>query len=218
MVENANTLSIDNICTTGVPLNNKLTLFQEVRELNNWRCVAFGCALLERMLPNFRLFCSATEFADSKVMDNLLQALWSWVIDPKTKVNLTVQLENLEEITPDTSDFEHFGVYPALDCAMSMAAMLNLLNKEDDQGAVVVSKLSQGTVENFIDFTEVDIRDSEERNQLVKSHPLMQWEISTQQEVLEFINSHERNKDTVKQLRKLVLEEGISNIGIEIES
>lgn len=199
-------------------MNNKLNLFQEVRELNNWRCVAFGCALLERMLPNFRLFCAATEFADSKVMDNLLQSVWSWVIDPKTKINLAVQLENLEEITPDTSDFDHFGVYPALDCAMSMTAMLNLLNKEDDQGAVVVSKLSQGTVESFIDFTDTDIRDSEDRNQLVKSHPLMQWEITTQQEVLEFINSHERNKDTVKQLRRLVLDEGISNIGIEIES
>lgn len=151
-------------------------------------------------------------------MDNLLQILWSWVIDPKTKINVAVQLENLEEITPDITEFEHFGVYPALDCAMSMAAMFNLLNKEDEQGAVVVSKLSQGSVENFIDFTEEDIRNSEDRNQLIKAHPLMQWEISTQQELLEYIKTQERSKETVKALKTKALEEGISNLGLEIES
>lgn len=197
-------------------MNKKLTLFQDVRELNGWRSVAFGCALLERMLPNYQLFCAATNFADSSVMENLLQILWSWVIDPKSKINITAQLENLEEITPDTSEFEHFGVYPALDCAMSMTAMFNLLNKEDEQGAVVVSKLSQGTVENFIEFTEADISQSEDRNQLIKNHPLMQWEVSTQQELLAYIKSHERSKETVKTLRAMALEEGISNIGLEI--
>lgn len=197
-------------------MKKKLTLFQDVRELQNWRAVAFSCALLERMLPNYRLFCAATEFADSTIMDNMLQALWSTVVDPKTKINLAVQLENLEEITPDTSEFDHFGVYPALDCAMSMAAVFNLLNKEDDQGAVVVSKLSQGTVENFIEFTEPEISEAEDRRQAMKAHPLMQWEIGTQQEVLDFVNKHERNKDSVRELRQLVLQEGMSNIGLDI--
>lgn len=197
-------------------LNKKLSLFQEVRELPPWRAVAFGCALLERMVPNYRLFCSATHFADSKTMDNLLQILWSWVIDPKARINFEVQLEKLEEITPDTQDFDHFGVYPALDCAMSMTALFHLLNKEDEQGAVVVCKLSQGSVEAFIDFTEPDISESEVRNQLVKQHPLMQWEISTQTEILDYVKNHERSKETVKALRDLALQEGMSNIGIEI--
>lgn len=197
-------------------LNKKLSLFQEVRDLPPWRAVAFGCALLERMLPNYRLFCTTTEFTDSKVMDNLLQILWSWIIDPKTKINFDVQLEKLEEITPDPENFDHFGVYPALDCAMSMAALFNLMNKEDEQGAVVVCKLSQGSVEAFIDFTEPDISDSEVRNQLVKQHPLMQWEIATQVEIIEYVKSHERGKTMVKALRDLALREGVSNIGIEI--
>ena len=197
-------------------MNKKLSLFQEVRDLPPWRAVAFGCALLERMLPNYRLFCAASKFTDSKVMDNLLQILWGWVIDPKAKINFEVQLEKLEEITPDPQDFDHFGVYPALDCAMSMAALFNLLNKEDEQGAVVVCKLSQGSVEAFIDFTEPDISNSEVRNQLVKQHPLMQWEIDTQIEIIEYVKSHERGKAMVKALRDLALREGVSNIGIEI--
>ncbi|WP_268410316.1 YjaG family protein [Alteromonas sp. a30] len=197
-------------------MKKKLTLFQDVRELHSWRAVAFSCALLERMLPNYHLFCSATGFADSAVMDNLLQTLWSWVIDPRTKINLTVQLEKLEEITPDTSEFEHFGVYPALDCAMSMTAVFNLLNKEDEQGAVVVSKLSQGTVENFIEFTDEDVIQAEDRSAAIKAHPLMQWEISTQQEVLDFVKTHDRNKESVRALRALVREEGMSNIGLDM--
>lgn len=145
-------------------------------------------------------------------MDNLLQILWTWVIDPKSKINIDVQLEKLEEITPDTHQFDHYGVYPALDCAMSMAAMFNLLKKEDEQGAVVVSKLSQGTVESFIDATSEEEPSSEE----IKAHPLMQWEIETQKELLDYLKEANRSKETVKALRQMVTQEGISNIGIEI--
>ena len=35
---------------------NKLTIFQQVRELETWQSVAFSAALLERMLPNYQLF------------------------------------------------------------------------------------------------------------------------------------------------------------------
>ena len=194
-------------------MNKKLTIFQDVRELNQWKAIAFGCSLIERMLPNYRLFCSATDFADSSVMENLLQILWNWVLDPKMKINFDVQLENLEEVTPDTHLFDHYGVYPALDCAMSMAAMFNLLKKEDEQGAVVVSKLSQGSVESFIHFTSEEEPDKEE----VKAHPLMQWEIATQKELLDLLRTANRSKETVSQLKTLVRQEGISNIGIEFD-
>ena len=46
----------------------------------------------------------------------------------------------------------------------------------------------------------------------------MQWEISTQQELLEYVKTHERNKSTVKALKEMALQEGISNIGLEIEA
>ncbi len=193
-------------------LNKKLNIFQQVRELEGWHAVAFSATLLERMLPNYVLFCEATEFADPAQYRNSLNAIWEWLAVPKAKINFTAQLEKIEELVPDASDFDNYGVFPAIDVAMSMSACILLIQGEDPQGAVVVSKLSQGGVEAFIEASsEGDITDME-----IKQHPLMQWEIETQQELLILLSKCPKNSESCKQLKQLATAEGMTNIGLEI--
>lgn len=193
-------------------MNKKLNIFQQVRELEGWHAVAFSATLLERMLPNYVLFCDATEFADPAQYRNSLNAIWEWLAVPKAKINFTVQLEKIEELVPDANDFDNYGVYPAIDVAMSMSACILLIQGEDPQGAVVVSKLSQGGVEAFIEAsTDENISDME-----IKQHPLMQWEIETQQELLIFLSKCPKNAASCKQLKQLATSEGMTNIGLEI--
>ncbi|WP_299076156.1 YjaG family protein [uncultured Paraglaciecola sp.] len=192
-------------------LNNKLNIFQQVRELEGWYAVAFSATLLERMLPNYVLFCEATEFADPAQYRNSLNAIWEWLMVPKAKINFAAQLEKVEEAVPDASDFDMYGVYPAIDMAMSMSATILLIQGEDPQGAVVVSKLSQGGVEAFIEASAEQAVDI----QTIKQHPLMQWEIETQQELLILLKESNKSAETCKKLKKLATAEGISNIGIE---
>jgi uncharacterized protein YjaG (DUF416 family) len=193
-------------------LLKKLTIFQEVRDLEGWQAVAYAATLLERMLPNYTLFCEVTEFADPSLYRNSLDAIWDWLASPKAKINFTAQLEKVETAVPDTADFDNYGVYPALDVSMAMTAIILLIQGEDPQGAVVVSKLSQGGVEAFIEETaEGEISDAE-----IKVHPLMQWEIEVQKELLVLIKKHPHNASTCKLLRTFATEPGISNIGIEI--
>jgi len=174
--------------------------------------VAFSATLLERMLPNYVLFCEATEFADPAQYRNSLNAIWEWLAIPKAKINFAVQLEKVEDAVPDASDFDIYGVFPAIDMAMSLSATILLIQGEDPQGAVVVSKLSQGGVEAFIEASsEQDISDLD-----VKQHPLMQWEIETQQELLVFLSKCPKNAQSCKQLKQLATAEGMSNIGLEI--
>lgn len=193
-------------------MQKKLTVFQEVRELEGWQAVAYAATLLERMLPNYTLFCEVTEFADPSLYRNSLDAIWDWLSSPKAKINFAAQLEKIETAVPDVADFDTYGVYPALDVAMSMTAIILLIQGEDPQGAVVVSKLSQGGVEAFIEATaEADISDAE-----IKVHPLMQWEIEVQQELLVLVKKHPHNATTCKLLRVFATEPGMTNIGIEI--
>lgn len=195
-----------------INLNKKLNIFQQVRELEGWHAVAFSATLLERMLPNYTLFCEATEFADPAQYRNSLNAIWEWLAVPKAKINFSAQLEKVESAVPDASDFDNYGVYPAIDVAMSMSAIILLIQEEDLQGAVVVSKLSQGTVEAFIEASaEEDITDLE-----IKQHPLMQWEIETQKELLVLLENSRKNAETCKQLKQLACAEGMSNIGLEL--
>jgi uncharacterized protein YjaG (DUF416 family) len=164
------------------------------------------------MLPNYVLFCEATEFADPAQYRNSLNSIWEWLAVPKAKINFSVQLEKVEDAVPDAVDFDNYGVYPAIDMAMSLSATILLIQGEDPQGAVVVSKLSQGGVEAFIEAsTEEDISDVD-----IKQHPLMQWEIETQQELLIFLSTCAKNTESCKQLKQLATAEGMSNIGLEI--
>ena len=187
-------------------------MFQQVRDLNGWQAVAFAATLLERMLPNYQLFCEATQFADPDQYRNSLNTIWEWLATPKAKINFAAQLEKVECAVPDAKDFDNYGVYPAIDVAMSLSATILLIQGEDLQGAVVVSKLSQGGVEAFIEATaEEALSDGE-----IKQHPLMQWEIELQKELLVLIESSPKNGETCKNLKALALSEGMSNIGIEI--
>ena len=193
-------------------MTKKLNIFQQVRELKDWQAVAFSATLLERMLPNYTLFCEVTDFADPAQYRNTLNAIWDWLASPKSKINFSVQLEKVEELVPDAANFDNFGVYPAIDVAMSMSATILLILGDDPQGAVVVSKLSQGGVEAFIEASHETPLEPQE----IKLNPLMQWEIETQKELLVLLKQSSKNAETCRKLKAFAMSEGISNIGIEV--
>lgn len=193
-------------------MHKKLNTFQRVRELEGWQAVAFSAALLERMLPNYQLFCELMNFGDAVQYRNTLNNIWDSLSHPKSKINFAVQLEKVESAVPDASNFDNFGVYPAIDACIAMSATIQLILKEDLQGAVVVSKLSQGGVEAYIEASS----ESALQNTEIKAHPLMQWEIALQTQLLDEIAQVKRNAVGCQQLKCLALAEGISNIGIEI--
>lgn len=197
-------------------MNKKLNIFQQVRDLEGWRAIAFAATLVERMAPNYALFCQACEYEGAEQYRKTLNAIWEWLSVPKTKLNTAVHLEKIELVTPDAADFDNYGVFPAIDAAISLSSILLLMMGEDQQGAVVVSKLSQGSVEAFLEATQGEQEDVSA--DIIKAHPLMQWEIMFQQELLEMITQGITGAETVKQLKQLALQEGISNIGIEIDA
>ncbi|MBQ4831193.1 YjaG family protein [Alteromonas sp. CI.11.F.A3] len=188
----------------------KLNTFGRVRALEGFKAVAFSAALLERMIPNYELFCEVTEFGDKEGIRNCLNLVWESVKAPKSKFNLAVQLEKVEVATPDTSDFDTYGVYPAIDAAIGLAAVLNLIAGDDPQGAVVVSKLSQGSVEAYL------LESGEADDETVKEHPLMVFEVAVQEALLDCVEAGKSPASTADALKAIALEEGISNIGLDL--
>lgn len=188
----------------------KLNTFARVRALQGWKAIAFSAALLERMLPNYQLFCDSTGFEDEGVCRHCLNLIWESLKSPKSRINFSLQLDKVEEATPDTQDYDFYGVYPAIDAAIGLAAAINLITRQDEQGAVVVSKLSQGSVEAYLLLTE------EATDENVKTHPLMTFEIEVQQELLDYLETCRQNAAAADELCNLALEAGISNIGLEL--
>ena len=191
-------------------MTTKLSTFAQVRALEGADAIAFSAALLQRMVPNYQLFCELTEFAEPDTLSKCLDLIWESLCSPKSKINFATQLEKVEEATPDVSDYDSFGVHPALDAAIAMSSAINLIMKVDPHGAVVVSKLSQGSVEAYL------LASGEATEDDVKVHPLMQFEIAIQQELLDAVTTKAPMTQKVSKLKTIAASEGISNIGLEI--
>lgn len=191
---------------------NKLSTFAQIRELSPPKDIVFGCALMQRMLPNYRLFCESTGFGDPDLAQSVLNLVWEWCMSGQNKFNAGVQLEKFEEIIPDLENFETFGVYPAIDFCMALSSMLLNFSKEHDHPAVTIAKLSQGSVEAYILATSEDELD----NQQIKNDPLMEYEIGTQLSLLDFCQKNKMTKEFVKDLRADLVAENISNLGLSV--
>ena len=196
-------------------------------KLSQWQQVAFCAALLERMIPNYQMFAEHTEFGNYKVLRNQLDLVWQWLDKAnRCKINYDAQIAKLEEQVPDPELFDFLGVFPALDSAMAMMSLFQAMQDPEGDGFINVSKLSENSVSYYVELTlaqqidEVTPQEDEIMisEQQIAEHPLMQWEVATQNELFDFLMSASENKASCVKAKALVLEEGLSNLGIEINA
>lgn len=198
-----------------------MTIRLPLHKLNQWQQVTFCGALLERMLPNYQMFSEVETFGDYKVIRNQLDLIWQWLDkSARCKINFSAQLLKLEEQIPNPEHFDSYGVFPALDVCMAMMSLLQGMSDKDEESLANVGRLSENSVSTYVELLlaealEEDDETSEISEQMIKEHPLMQWEIATQNELFDFIAQAPENKNTCLHAKKLVLEEGLSNLGIE---
>lgn len=184
--------------------------------LSQWQQIAYSAALLERMLPNYKLFSEATEFGEFSVLRNQLDTVWQWLDkNNRCKINYEAQLAKLEPQIPEPEQFDFFGVYPALDTCMAMVSMFQIMQDKTSDGCENVSELSESSV---LKYVELMLSQEHEvvTDELIESHPLMAWELETQRDLFNYIQIAQENKKSCELAKSLVLDEGISNLGIEI--
>jgi uncharacterized protein YjaG (DUF416 family) len=186
--------------------------------LSQWQQIAYSASLLERMLPNYKLFSEATEFGEFSVLRNQLDTVWQWLDkNNRCKINYEAQLAKLEPQIPDPEEFEFFGVYPALDTCMAMVSLFQIMQDKTSDGCENVSKLSENSVGSYVELILSEDHDEASlSDELINEHPLMCWEVETQQELFNYIKIAQENKKSCVHAKSLVLEEGLSNLGIEI--
>ncbi|WP_223270206.1 YjaG family protein [Colwellia sp. C1TZA3] len=196
-------------------------------KLSQWQQVAFNAALLERMLPNYQMFAEHAEFGDFKVLRNQLDLIWQWLDKAnRCKINYDAQIAKLEEQVPDPDDFDFLGVFPALDSAMALMSLFQGMQDLESDSLSNISKLSENSVSYYVELSlaqQIDEITPDEEEivisaQQIVEHPLMQWEIATQNELFDFLTTASENKASCLQAKAMVLEEGLSNLGIDINT
>lgn len=168
------------------------------------------------MLPNYQLFSESAAFGEVKVLKNVTGLIWQQLDkNQKVKVNIDAQLAKVEEQIPEPEQFDFFAVYPALDTAMAVVSLLQFISDKDEENVGHISQLSQGSVENYVSLLLAQESDEVEEDALAE-HPLMVWEKETQNELFDFIVEAPENNQTIKNAKNMVLSEGVSSLGIEL--
>ena len=103
---------------------------------------------------------------------------------------------------------------------MATMSLLQAMQDKEIQGAEIVSRLSENSVSYYVELSIADQRaendESEITDKEIELHPLMEWEFDTQNELYYALKELPENKDTCLKIKTMVLEEGLSNLGIEI--
>ena len=176
---------------------------------------------------NYQMFAQHAEFGDYKVLRNQLDLIWQWLDkDSRCKINYDAQIAKLEEQVPDPEAFDFFGVFPALDSAMALMSLFQSMQDAQNSAFENIGKLSENSVSYYVELSlaqEMDEQTPDEEEliispQQISAHPLMEWEKATQNELFDFLKNASENKASCQKAKALVLEEGLSNLGIEINS
>jgi hypothetical protein len=196
-------------------MSNKLGFFKRLKALELEQKKLFAIALCQRMYPNYQLFSEVCQFGDPQVLDTALNLLWQSMYDKKLKLNIDIYLERLDLNTPEPSDFDAYGVYPAMDAAVALTSLLSALQSKVEDDIINISKLSSSTVANYIEATVEEEMEEQTLDDFIFNHEVMLEEKELQSSLLDIIEANPKiTADFVKALRKEIIESGVSNIGI----
>ncbi|KPZ72045.1 hypothetical protein AN944_01295 [Shewanella sp. P1-14-1] len=203
-------------------MSHKPGFFKRLKALSLPQKQLFATALCQRMLPNYQLFSEVCEFGEPKTLSTVLELLWQSQYDKKLKFNYDIHLQRLEDNTPEPSNFEAYGVYPAMDAAVALTTLLGGIQGKIEEDITNISKLSSSTVANYIEAISVDELQDELNEEVVEkfvfAHPVMQEEKELQGMLLDIIEANPKlSAEFVKELRKEIVDAGVSNIGISVQ-
>lgn len=180
-----------------------------------WQQITFMACLCERMYPNYAMFCENTEFAHARVYRDILDSVWEQLTVKTAKVNFEHQLEKLEEIIPNSEDFDMYAVYPAIDACVALSTLLHGLLDRDYlfENMLEVSKISVTTVAQLEEAQtgEEITNENQKQNEAVCAEWDVQWAIYRP-----LREAEGRDINLIKDLRQELRDEGESNIGVTL--
>ncbi|MGF2736755.1 YjaG family protein [Marinobacter sp. DUT-1] len=198
---------------------NANQFLKAVAQLQGWRECAFLLALAERSFPNYALFADAVGLKTGAKMRQLLDLGWDMLQKEASEAAIPQLLSKLETLSPNVDDYDAYGVYPAFDfCQLLEQALLNRLNPNKHR-ATEASQLATATVMNFIEMSEGEDLSEDELVRLLDHHPLMKEDKMFQRDlVLELKRQRVPKESFIAELRAEAANDGVSNLGIALDS
>ncbi|MBZ0332921.1 hypothetical protein MARI_07270 [Marinobacter sp. JH2] len=198
---------------------NANQFLKAVSQLQGWRECAYLLALAERAFPNYALFADAVGMKSGGKMRQLLDLAWGTLQLDTSEAAIPQLLSKLETLSPNVDEFDAYGVYPAFDfCQLLEQALLNRLNPNKHR-ATDASQLATKTVMDFVEMSEGEGMDDDELIRLFEQHPVLKEDKIFQRDtVLALKRQRVPSEDFIEELRNDASNEGVSNLGISLDT
>lgn len=132
-------------------LTDEPTVPPMLAEAEPWRQLAVAAAVVARMQPNFALFCELSGHPGNPVYAGQLGLVWDYAAGINTRIDFDRQQAKLEAITPDPAQWDMYGVWPALDATVALAALLSCCERFEPVEIATVFEVSRATIGGFLD-------------------------------------------------------------------
>ncbi|CAG8998865.1 MAG: hypothetical protein CENE_00825 [Candidatus Celerinatantimonas neptuna] len=186
------------------------SFLRQLEQLPRLSRLLFCACLTQRMMPNFQLFALSSGFAPENILQKYLDLFWEYLSYRGAKINFAIQYENFEQYIPDVQNFDMFGVYPAIDCCVSLELLFNGILSADSDEAAHASQISMGSI---VKFLEMQFADSLSDEQLAQQ-PLVQAELKFQERCYHLACNFEQKPVYIKEVKHFARNEDVSNLGI----
>jgi len=187
---------------------------QRLQALSAAQQQAFMAALCERLLPNYALYAQVAESGNPAALRAILDLVWERLSVREARIDFERQAEKLAELEPASID-DSFGARRATEAVVALASLLDTLRGEAPEAVLEVSRISKSGVRAYIELTEGE-EDAGKLAALIREHPLMADEDSFQDAVLEAAEG-QLDRESLKALRKLGRNGGVSNLGLSLD-
>ncbi len=186
-------------------------------DLKPWQRTAFATAMAQRSLPNYALFSEMTGFGDTTELSHCLNMLWDCAAGQQSPKNFERLLERLEEQTPNVSQFDMYGVYPALNVITAITTAIYSTMDPTEEDAWSNAQLSLSTISQFLAEIVAPELEGKELSLFIKEHPLNLQQLDFMGEAIALLVSAKPNKEMKTALRQLAMNDNVSELGIDME-
>jgi uncharacterized protein len=167
---------------------NARKLAKVLKGFNKVKQAAFGASCCDRLIPNYRVYQSDKKGGDIKPLFEANKTIWNWIIGiPCPRERVLTLLKECRRVMPDLdeSDSEH-SLY-GLTASCAICAVLEFIKDKRITSIVSAAEQVTDSIDNFVQELEGMDADTEDREELILHHPLMQKELRNQLESLIYL-------------------------------
>jgi len=177
---------------------SKAEIQRHLEDLPNHSRIAFGLSCCERMIGNYIACKQKIKWGDERPLRRALDELWRYLEgQAMTKPEAKQMYDACEAVAPNSDDFSEMLTTLAQDSCFAICCVLEYFLQENPEQIAQASSFAIDTLDFYVQelmdgFSNIPraIPKSEEREERIRLHPLMQRELARQDADLKLLASN----------------------------